>query len=328
MAASRHPEPPPRARLYRLGALLVTAAAVTAVLVAILTARSTSQLRPGKPVPGAPQTLALFAGIPQRGPALGSEGAPFTLVEFGDLQCPACAQFATDALPTVVARYVRSGRVRLIFRALDFIGADSRRAAEMAAALSAQDRLWQFVELAYRNQGLENSSYVTDTYLRALASAIPGVDVARALAARESPAVRAQLQAARGLAERLHIAGTPAFLLSRSGAPARRLQPADLPQVVLLTERAGHARRASGVPADEVHAAKDDHQLSAADVAANERGQGIAGEARAGRTLQIAELHERDRSAWIAQRRAVLGDARQQSQRSLRPWHGPPGGQL
>jgi len=228
MAASRHPEPPPRARLYRLGALLVTAAAVTAVLVAILTAGSTSQLRPGKPVPGAPQTLALFAGIPQRGPALGSEGAPFTLVEFGDLQCPACAQFATDALPTVVARYVRSGRVRLIFRALDFIGADSRRAAEMAAALSAQDRLWQFVELAYRNQALENSGYVTDTYLRALAAAIPGVDVGRALAARGSAAARAQLAEARALARQAHVAFTPTFELARAGQPPRRFSPPGL----------------------------------------------------------------------------------------------------
>jgi protein-disulfide isomerase len=217
-----------RARLYQLGALLAAAAATAAVLIAILTSGSTSQLAPGKPVPGAARTLALFAGIPQRGIALGDPHAPASLVEFGDLQCPACAQFATDALPAVIDRYVRSGRIRLEFRALDFIGADSRRAASMVLALAAQNHLWEFAELAYRNQGLENSGYVTDTYLRALASAIPGVDLTRALAARDSPAVRVQLDEARALARRAHVSATPSFELTRAGQAPRRLAPTGL----------------------------------------------------------------------------------------------------
>ena len=222
MSAARQPDSQARARLYRLGALIVTAAAVIAVLVAILTAGSTSQLAPGKPVPAAAQTLALFAGIPQHGIALGDPRAPVTLVEFGDLQCPACAQFATDALPAIVARYVRSGRARLEFRALDLIGGDSRRAASMAVALAEQDRLWQFVELAYHNQGLENTGYVTDRYLRALAAAIPGVDLSRALAARTSAAVRTQLEEARALAGQAHVSSTPSFELLRASQPPRR----------------------------------------------------------------------------------------------------------
>ena len=228
MPAARRPDSRARARLYQLGALIVTAAAVTAVLVAVLTAGSTSQLAPGKPVPAAAQTLALFAGIPQHGIALGDPRAPVTLVEFGDLQCPACAQVATDTLPAIVSRYVRSGRAALEFRALDFIGADSRRAASMALALAEQGRLWQFIELAYHNQGLENSGYVSDRYLRALAAAIPGVDYSRALAARNSAAVRAQLEQARALARQAHIASTPAFELLRAGQPPRRFSPAGL----------------------------------------------------------------------------------------------------
>ncbi|HWX75690.1 MAG TPA: thioredoxin domain-containing protein [Solirubrobacteraceae bacterium] len=214
-AADRHPARA-RARAYQLGALLVSLALGTAVVVAILTSGSTSELRPGKPVPGAPQTLALLARIPQQGISLGDIRAPLTLIEYGDLQCPACAQFATDALPAIVRRYVRSGRVRLIFRALDLIGSDSRRAAAMALGLAQQDRLWEFVELAYRNQGLENTGYVTDTYLRALASAIPGVDVAGALAARGSPATLQALAEARALARSANVQATPMFSLSRT----------------------------------------------------------------------------------------------------------------
>jgi protein-disulfide isomerase len=215
-------------RAYQLGGLVVTAAVIAAVLVAVLGSGSTSQLAPGRPVPGATRTLALFAGIPQHGIALGNPQAPVTLVEFGDLQCPSCALFAGNALPAIVARYVRPGRVLLVFRGLDFIGQDSQRAARMAAALGEQNHLWQFVDLMYRNQGLENSSYVTDTYLRALAGAIPGVDVAGALAARASAGVQAQLDEAQALARQFGLRSTPSFLLSRSGTAPRRFSPSSL----------------------------------------------------------------------------------------------------
>jgi protein-disulfide isomerase len=228
MPAGRSPDARTQTRLYRLGAVIVTTAAVATVLVAILSSGSTSQLAPGKPVPGAAQTLALLAGIPQRGAALGDPHAPVTLVEFGDLQCPACASFSQETLPAIITRYVRPGRVQLVFRAVDFIGGDSARAARVAYALAGQNRLWQFVELMYRNQGLENSSYVTDTYLRALAGAIPGTNVAGALAARGSPVVQSQLQETSAAAHMFAITSTPSFLLSRSGERPRRFSPAGL----------------------------------------------------------------------------------------------------
>ncbi|HEY2140524.1 MAG TPA: thioredoxin domain-containing protein [Solirubrobacteraceae bacterium] len=215
-------------RIYQLSALLLSTLAIAGVTIAVLTSGSTSQLAPGKPVPGSRQTETLLAGIPQRGPALGNPHAPVTLVELGDLQCPSCALFARDALPALITRYVRPGRVLMIFRALTSIGGDSLRAARMAAALGEQNHLWQFVEEMYRNQGLENSSYVTDTYLRALATAIPGVDVARALAQRDSSGVREELAQAQGLARRLRVKGTPAFSLFPAGSPPRSFSPAGL----------------------------------------------------------------------------------------------------
>lgn len=217
-----------RRRRWQLGASIALVAAVAAVVIAIATSGSTSELKPGRPVPGASSTLALLRGIAQQGDALGSARAPVTLVEFGDLQCPTCAQFATSALPGLVSTFVRSGHMRVEFRAIDGIGADSTRAARMAYALAAQGRIFEFVELAYRNQGLENSSYVTDTYLRALASAIPGVDVARALSARDASSTEAQLAQARALAARFHVEATPSFLLYRTGEAPRRFQPESL----------------------------------------------------------------------------------------------------
>ena len=217
-----------RRRGYQVAALLVTAVVAGAVIAAILTSGSTSELRPGHPVPATARVLALLRGIPQSAATLGDQPAPVTLVEFADLQCPTCASFAEGALPQIIRRYVRPGRVRLVLYALDTIGHDSERAARVAYALGEQDRLFQFVALMYANQGSENTSYATDLYLRALAGAIPGVDVGRALAARNGAGPSRELARARALASSSHVSVTPSFLLYRTGSPPRRFSPGSL----------------------------------------------------------------------------------------------------
>jgi protein-disulfide isomerase len=217
-----------RTRLCQLAALVLSVLAIGAVLIAVLTSGSTSQLAPGKPVPGASRTLALFAGIPQHGISLGNPKAPVTLTEFGDLQCPVCAAYAEDTLPSIVNRYVRDGRLRLVFRNLDSIGSDSARAARMAGALGEQNHLWEFIDLMYKNQGAENTSYVTDRYLQALAGAIPGVDVSRALRERSSGAIQAQIDQAGALARQLNLQSTPSFLLAPRGGTEQVLPSTEL----------------------------------------------------------------------------------------------------
>jgi protein-disulfide isomerase len=224
-----------------LGALLISTIAVVAVAIAVLGGAGSHELEPGKPVPGAQATLALLEGIPQQGIDLGNPQAPVTLVEFGDLQCPQCAQFAQNALPALIARYVRPGRVRLQFRTLDSIGNDSLRAARMAGALGEQNHMWEFIDLMYKNQAAENSGYVTDTYLRALAGAIPGANINQALAQRTSPTVQAQIAQAQRLTRQWHVQGTPAFLLESSGRPTQVLSPASPSSASSFTGPLDHA---------------------------------------------------------------------------------------
>lgn len=222
---------PPSAprRRAQLVAVLLFAAMIVGVAVAVSSTSTTVHvLRPGQPVPGADRARAQLAGIPQQGLRLGSPAAAVTLVEFADLQCPFCREYATAVLPTLIDRYVRTGRVQMIFRNLAFIGPGSTAAGRFAAGAAQQDRLWTFLALWYQNQQEENSGYVTPAYLRAVAGGVDGLDPARAAAYAASPAAQAQLRAAAQLAKQAGIGSTPAFLVGRTGATLHRLDYGDL----------------------------------------------------------------------------------------------------
>ena len=98
-------------------------------------------------------TASLFAGTPQDGVALGWGGAPVTLVEFADFQCPFCAAFARDTLPELARAYVRTGKVRIELRVLAFIGPDSTEARELALGAAEPNRLWHAADLLFEHQG-------------------------------------------------------------------------------------------------------------------------------------------------------------------------------
>src|SRR3954471_3664858 len=226
-----------RSRLLRRGAVAGAAAAIVAVLIAVSlshsgsTASSSTAASSTGSVSGASATTALFAGIPQKGTTLGTASAPVRVTEFADLQCPFCRESALTQLPSIVKQYVRPGTASLQFQSLAFIGPDSVRAARVAQAAGSQDRLWNFVDLMYRNQGKENTGYATDAYLRRLAAAVPGLDVNRAFAARNGAAVTAKLQAAGTQATQHGVNETPTFLVQHAGS-TKIVDAAGLPAAI------------------------------------------------------------------------------------------------
>lgn len=175
-------------------------------------------------------TTALLAGIPQRGRVLGRPDAPVTLVEFADLQCPYCARWSQLTFGEIVDDYVRTGKVRIVFGGLSFIGPDSEEALRFAYAAGRQNRLWNAVHLLYANQGTENSGWVDDELLTGIGAAIPGFRTSQALSERSSPPVERDIAGSQALAERSGVKGTPTFAGGRTGGspallPVRSLDP-------------------------------------------------------------------------------------------------------
>ena len=193
------------------------AVAVAAVLIAVVIA--------GGGGDGGTKTTSdtgALKGIPQSGLWLGDPNAPVTMVEFADLQCPFCAEYHHNVLPALLDRYVRTGKLRLELRLLRFLGRDSDRLARVALGASAQNRMWQFVGLAYDRQGQENSGYATNAFINKLAQDA-GLKPLSAGAAAER-----QVQGNEQLAEKAGIDSTPSFLIGPSGGTLKRFEPSQL----------------------------------------------------------------------------------------------------
>jgi protein-disulfide isomerase len=218
-------------RLRRLGAAAAAAIAVVAGAIAVSSAG-------GEKAPPAAAPPSPFAGLSERGGVLGDPDAPVTLTEYVDLQCPVCAEAARTTLPTVVRDYVRTGRVKLQARTLHFLGPDSVRAARVAAGAERQDRLWPFLDAFYARQGTEGSGYVTDAFLREVASAA-GVDGDAALAQVGSAFASGRLSRANADAARMGIDGTPSLTVRRADGRERPLDadPLDPASVAAALDR-------------------------------------------------------------------------------------------
>jgi protein-disulfide isomerase len=213
---------------WRFAAILVVAAASAAVLIAASqvgagqqkTARASAVRTPAVRA----ASRSLWAGVPQRGATLGSPRAPVTLIEYADLQCPYCAQWALRTLPVLVDDYVRPGKLRIVFRGLAFIGPDSERALRAVVAAGRHDQLWGMVHVLYQDQGAENSGWVTDELLRDVAEG-QGLDGEQLLADLKEPWVVEHIQRAAAQAQISGVRGTPSFEIGRTGG---RLVPVQL----------------------------------------------------------------------------------------------------
>ena len=178
-------------------------------------------------VQGAAETSELFKGIPQNGTTLGDPKAKLVMTEYADLQCPFCAQYTTDVLPRIIDEYVRPGKIRLELRLLRFIGPDSDRGANAAHVAGDSNRMWQFADLWYRNQGAENSGYGDDEFIRSIADAA-GAPAEKAVEAAGSGSRDADIKNAEQEAELLGVDSTPSFIVGSKPGQGIALQVDEL----------------------------------------------------------------------------------------------------
>jgi protein-disulfide isomerase len=223
-----------RKRLIQLGSI---AGVVVVIIAVILVATGTggSNKAPAPKSAAANSALATVTttlqGIPQKANVLGNPNAPVTMQYFGDLECPFCKQFTVSTLPTIIQKYVRTGKLKLEYNSMETATKNPEvfRTQQIAAyAAGKQNLAWYFIELFYHEQGEEETGYVTESYLQGLASQVPGLNLSAWSEARNDPAYANQVISDAQAANQNGFTGTPSFLLGKSGGTLQKFEPSAL----------------------------------------------------------------------------------------------------
>ena len=85
-------------------------------------------------------------------PPLGPESAPITIVEFGDYQCEACYAWFHNTRDTLIDNYIETGKAKLVFVDLPFLGRDSPKAAQASYCAEDQGQYWEYHTMLYTFQ--------------------------------------------------------------------------------------------------------------------------------------------------------------------------------
>ena len=164
-----------------------------------------------------------FAGIPQQGRVLGRRNAPVTMVQYVDLQCPGCRAFETEVMPSIVPKLVRTGKLKIETRPIAFIGPDSLPARYAAIAAGSQNRMFNFMQVIYANQGVENTCWLDNAFIEKAAASVPGMDVKRLLDEQKSHAVIAVGKTVDRDAKADKVSETPTLLIGKTGSKLRKV---------------------------------------------------------------------------------------------------------
>ena len=102
-------------------------------------------------------------------PALGSLSAPVTIVEFGDYQCEMCYHWFHNTRADVIDNYIETGKAKLVFLDLPFLGRDSIIAAQATYCAEDQGKYWEYHTLLYNFQEEIDSGWASKDRLVAFA---------------------------------------------------------------------------------------------------------------------------------------------------------------
>jgi protein-disulfide isomerase len=108
---------------------------------------------------------------------VGDPNAPIRIEEYSDFQCPHCARFFEQTEAQLINAYVETGQVYFVFRSFgEFIGPESRAAAEAAYCAGDQNKFWEMHDILFANHSGENVGDYTNVRVNAFAREI-GLDM-------------------------------------------------------------------------------------------------------------------------------------------------------
>jgi len=151
-------------------------------------------------------------------PVKGDINAPVTIIEFSDYQCPFCGRFYKTTLPDIEKDYIKTGKVRYVFRdfPLEF-HKQAPKAAEAANCAGEQGKYWEMHDKLFDNQkDLEVER------LKKYASEI-GIDSSSFNACLDSGRYAKEIEADIEDGRKVGVSGTPSFFIGKSQVGSKEI---------------------------------------------------------------------------------------------------------
>ena len=146
------------------------------------------------------------------GPSHGPKDAALTIIEFGDLQCPACKQ----AQPNLTKLMEEEPKARLVFQnfPLESIHKWALTGAKYLDCLGRQDNdaVWKFISLAYDHQAEINEQNVDQMLKGYVKEAGGNPDAVSACVAQ--PETEKRIRQSIALGEKVGVNSTPTFYIN------------------------------------------------------------------------------------------------------------------
>jgi protein-disulfide isomerase len=144
---------------------------------------------------------------------LGRADAPVTVIEYASFTCPHCAAWSEDILPTFKARWIETGKVRLVYRDLPTGPAEPAILAAKLTRCVAPERAFPVIETLFAQQDAARlMRWPTGWFLNAMAEG--GRTPQEVAACVEDPATEAALNLDLDAARAAGVTGTPTFFVN------------------------------------------------------------------------------------------------------------------
>jgi protein-disulfide isomerase len=182
-----------------------------------------------------PGNFALGKGDADSFHARGASDAPVTLVEFGDFQCPPCADLAEPI--NQLERDYRS-RLRVVFHHFPLANHQHAREAALASeAAGLQGRFWEMHDLLYREQPVWSNAPDVRVAFSAYAGRL-GLDIDQFKKDMASDKAKTRVGFDEEQAVTLDVKSTPTIFINNQEVPPAYRNPAGLRVIVDAALRA------------------------------------------------------------------------------------------
>lgn len=166
------------------------------------------------PTPTSDSGKGVVLDIEEGDSVLGNPDAPVAVINFSDFQCPFCGRHVVTTEKQIVEKYVKTGKVKLVFKNFAFLGQESVWAGEAAECAKEQDKFWPFHDYLFSHQNGENQGAFSKDNLKKMAVEV-GLKADKFNACLDSGKYKDKIQASAQQNSKYGVISTPTTFIGK-----------------------------------------------------------------------------------------------------------------